>query len=663
MRGIWTGCASAAIATAVLAVAPASARPAGDAAGPTDLSARFGARESVRDISLSPDGGHIAIVGAATARDTITILDTANGQSRRINGSTDGPLQLQSCGWASSQRLVCRYRGITGLDGLKIAFTRTIGFDMDGGNVRYLGRRPGMDALRVSQFDGQVVDWRSGDGSILMTHDFVPETATGTLLSKHADGLGVDLVDAQTGRSQTVEQPSPTAVDYLGDGLGNIRIKVSASRNGDGLMTGDTVYSYRLTGNREWRPFSHSTPDNDVLEPIAVDGTADVAYASRGLNGRKALYRVALDGSMKEELVSSNAAVDVTGVVPIGRRGRIIGATYVTDRRQVDYFDSEYRKLAASLAKALPKTPLIRFVGASADEGKLLIFASSDVDPGVYYLYTKATRHLDAITQARPELDGLPLSTMKAVTYAAADGTQIPAYLTLPPGGKTKGLPTIVMPHGGPSYRDEWGFDWLVQYFAQAGYAVLQPNFRGSSGYGDAFYANNGFRSWQTAIGDVDDAARWLVHEGIADPGKLAIVGWSYGGYAALQANVVDPDLFKAAIAIAPVTDLAMTKREAIGFSNERLVAMQVGSGPAIAAGSPARHADRFKVPVLLFHGDQDINVGVDQSRTMDGALRRAGKDSTLVVFPKLDHQLDDASARAKLLADSDAFLRRAMKM
>ena len=219
------------------------------------------------------------------------------------------------------------------------------------------------------------------------------------------------------------------------------------------------------------------------------------------------------------------------------------------------------------------------------------------------------------------------------------------------------------MPHGGPSYRDEWGFDWLVQYFAQAGYAVLQPNYRGSSGYGDAFYASNGFRSWQTAIGDVADAGRWLVKEGIADPAKLAIVGWSYGGYAALQANVVDPDLFKAAIAIAPVTDLAMTKRQSIGFANQLLVAAQVGSGPAIAAGSPARHADRIKAPVLLFHGDQDINVGVEQSRAMDGALRRAGKDSTLVVFPNLDHQLDDAAARARVLADSEAFLRKAMTM
>lgn len=629
-----------------------------------DLAARFGARETVRNISLAPDGAHVAVVGSGNTRDVITVVDLQTGGERHINATMNDGMQLTSCGWSSPKRLVCRYRGIGELYALQVGYTRTIGFDTDGGNVRYLGRRPDADALRPSQFDGEVIDWRSGDGAILMTRDFVPSQSIGSNIDRSANGLGVELVDSNTGRATPIEQPSSNNTDFLADGQGNVRIKAQMVRaSGDGLLTGVTVYSYRLAGKRDWQPFSRSTQDNDVLEPLAVDGSANVAFATRGLNGRKALYRVALDGSMKEELASSNPDVDVDSVVSIGRRGRIIGATYVTDRRQIDYFDPEYRKLAAALARALPKTPLIRFVSATADEGKLLVFAGSDVDPGVYYVYTKANRHLDIITLARPELEKMPLAEMKAITFAAADGTKIPAYLTLPPGGAHAGLPAIVMPHGGPNYRDEWGFDWLVQYFAQAGYAVLQPNFRGSSGYGDAYFANNGFRSWQAAIGDVTDAGRWLVREKIADPAKLAIVGWSYGGYAALQANVVDPDLFKAAVAIAPVTDLAMTKREARGFTNERLVEQQVGSGPLIAAGSPARHADRFKAPVMMFHGDKDLNVGVAQSRAMDGALRKAGKSTTLVVFPNLDHQLDDAAARARLLSDSDAFLRRAMKL
>jgi dipeptidyl aminopeptidase/acylaminoacyl peptidase len=161
----------------------------------------------------------------------------------------------------------------------------------------------------------------------------------------------------------------------------------------------------------------------------------------------------------------------------------------------------------------------------------------------------------------RPDLADYKLAPVKAITYKAADGTDIPAYLTLPPGSDGKNIPAIVMPHGGPASRDEWGFDWLSQFFAHQGYAVLQPNFRGSSGYGEAWFQKNGYQSWKTAIGDVNDAGRWLSAQGIAAPGKLAIVGWSYGGYAALQSAVLDPDLFKAIVAVAPVTDLETCDR------------------------------------------------------------------------------------------------------
>ena len=190
---------------------------------------------------------------------------------------------------------------------------------------------------------------------------------------------------------------------------------------------------------------------------------------------------------------------------------------------------------------------------------------------------------------------------------------------------------------------------------------MLQPNYRGSSGYGDDWAHTNAFRNWRLAIGDVVDAGRWLVSSGTAAPSKLAIVGWSYGGYAALQANVIDPDLFKAVVAIAPVTDLGMLKEEARGFVNFNLVATEIGGGAIVADGSPARHADRFKAPVIMFHGTNDINVGIRESRTMDAALRAAHATSSLIVYPGLDHRLDDATARTDLLTRSDAFLRTSL--
>ncbi len=255
----------------------------------------------------------------------------------------------------------------------------------------------------------------------------------------------------------------------------------------------------------------------------------------------------------------------------------------------------------------------------------------------------------------------MQLSEQRSITYPAADGTLIPAYLTLPPGSTGRHIPAIVMPHGGPSARDVWGFDWLPQYFAQKGYAVIQPQFRGSTGFGEDFEKKSGFISWPTAIGDVIDAGRWMIAQGIADPDRLGIFGWSYGGYAALQANVVDPALFKAVVAVAPVTDLYRLKADAENFTNARLVAKQVGSGILRDQGSPDHYAERFRAPVLMFHGDQDINVDILQSRLMDGALRRAGKSSRLVVYPGLDHQLDDSAARTDLLTQADTFFAKSL--
>ena len=231
-------------------------------------------------------------------------------------------------------------------------------------------------------------------------------------------------------------------------------------------------------------------------------------------------------------------------------------------------------------------------------------------------------RSLGEIVLARPELEGRALASVKSVRYAAADGTQIPAYLTLPAGPTGKALPAVVLPHGGPSSRDEWGFNWLAQFLAARGYAVIQPNYRGSAGFGDAWLAENGFKGWRTSIGDVSAAARWLATQGIADPKRIAIVGWSYGGYAALQSAATEPSLYQAAVAIAPVTDLATAQdRMRRTITNSDIVAAFVGSGAHIEEGSPLRRVSSISVPVLLAHGDLDINVRVGHSRRMDAAL------------------------------------------
>ena len=616
----------------------------------TDPAEAFGARESIEAISLSPDGRRIAYLAPHQGQGSrLFTVDLASGQSS-MTTAVDGRTQrLSSCSWATSERLVCWVFGLRRVQGEVSAASRLVALDPGGGNVLTLasdGRRYGGGGL------GSIIDWRgAGEGRILVT-----SRLTGV-------STAVLRIDTRTDEIDVVEQAISRARDFMSDGRGNVRIQVvQRYRGATGMASDELEYRYRRRGSSDWQHFSvYNFSTRDGLAPLAIDPDLDALYALDKLDGRTALYRVSLDGMMHRELLVSHESVDVDGVLRLGRRGRIVGATYATETRQFVYFDPELRQLAAQLSRALPSLPLIRFIGASDDESVLLIWAGSDRDPGRYYTYARNGRHLNEIMIARPQLENVPLAEVRPVRFPASDGTAIPGYLTLPPGRDPRGVPAIVMPHGGPGSRDEWGFDWLAQYFANRGYAVLQPNFRGSTGYGDAWFQRNGFQSWRTAVGDVNDAGRWLVSQGIADPAKLAIVGWSYGGYAALQSAVLDPALYRAIVAIAPVTDLNLLREEARGWSDFRLMRDFVGSGPSVREGSPAQNASAIRAPVLLFHGDHDTNVDIRHARLMHERLREAGRSPELVVFDGLDHQIEDSEARARMLRESDAFLRRTL--
>lgn len=640
---------------------------------PTDDAAAFGAREAISSAALSADGKKLVYVGAGTEASTIAVVvDLETGTATQVARADGNPININHCEWTAADRLVCKLRGLQRIQSVLLPLSRTLAMDADGKKQIFLGQKDTLEQVGKRLGDGWVVDWLSGtDGMVLMSRSYVPESTTGRLMGRVQEGLGVDRIDTRTGKATQVERPGDDTTSYISDGRGNIRIMATtAVAESTGMLTGSEKYSYRTVSDRAWRPLgtftvdrSHGSRGTGII-PLAVDPAIDSAYVLDSLDGRRALYRIKLDQSLQRELVIAAKNVDIDDVVTVGRNGRVIGATYATERRHVEYFDPDYKRLHGMLAKALPKQPLIDFMSASADEQVLVVHASGDTDPGAWYVYYRDKTALSMVSPARPPLKGKTLSPVRAITYPAADGTPIPAYLTLPPGvTEAKNLPAIVMPHGGPSARDEWGFDWLVQFFAQRGFVVIQPNYRGSDGYGVEWLAKNGFQGWKTSIGDVCDAGRWLVAQGMADSSKLAVFGWSYGGYAALQANVLDPDLFKAAVAVAPVTDLALLKSKGMTYSNAYLQADFIGSGPHVKEGSPAQNPQAFKSAVLMFHGDLDLNVDIGQSRYMDKALRGAGKSSELIVYPKLEHSLRDGTARADLLRRSDAFLRRQLKL
>ncbi|MGV8943316.1 alpha/beta fold hydrolase [Thermomonas sp.] len=649
-----------AVAALAIVTTHAAAQPALPAKL-TSSGALFGVRENVQHMDISPDGSKVVYVTPGAGRSTaVFVADLAGGTPQLVIQSGGNPDRLNWCNFVSNIRLICRIIGQVEATGVLVPFSRLIAVDTDGKNTKPLGQQSSDYDSRARQFDGEVLDWLPDeDGVVLMARDYVPEAGTSnTKIVRKADGLGIDRIDVSTMRSTRVEPAKKTVDFFITDGRGNVRMKgYQPDRGATGQLSSRIEFRYRLPDSKEWQPFSN-WQDRTGMVPINVDAGSNAAYALKNLDGRLALYRVKLDGSMASELVYKNDKVDVDNVVRIGRGSRVIGVTFAEDTRSTVYFDPEYQALAASLGRVLPNLPTINFVGSSADNNKLLIRAGSDADPGRYYVYDKAKNALNEIMLARPALEHVTLASVKPITYPAGDGAAIPAYLTLPPGKETaRGLPAVVLPHGGPSARDEWGFDWLAQFLAHEGYAVIQPNYRGSAGYGDSWNQHNGFKGWQTSIGDVTAAARWLVTQGIANAGKLAIVGWSYGGYAALQSGVTDPGLFKAVVAIAPVTDFGMVKNEARNYTSARNVAEFIGSGPHVAQGSPLQNVEKITAPVLMFHGDMDLNVGVQQSRKMDAKLRASGKQSELVVYEGLEHSLIDSNARALMLDRIAAFL------
>lgn len=629
----------------------------------------FGAREAIEQISLSPSGTKIAYVSPVAGHgEAVHVVDlTGDAKPRRILANGERNTDLVSCSWASDERLLCRAFVVENDAGTLLGYSRLVMVGADGSNLEMVTRRASSRALSVNQYGGGVLAMQidGKPGKILMQRSVIAEADTRTRMVQRAGGLAVEEVDVATLKGRGVEPPNDNAVGYIADDRGAVRIRMLRPSSKLSSTGAQEVYQYRAEGSDKWEELARGAATLQAqsgFDPVAVDAASNRVFGFDDRNGRRALYSVSLDGKLTRELVLSRPDVDVDGLVRLGRSGRVVGASYAAEKRLVEFFDPALAQLASNLRKALPGTPQISFAGASSDESKLLIVASSDVDPGMTYLLDKKTGKLEALLPIRDGLANRTLGAMKPISYGAADGTQIPGYLTLPPGKTSaKGLPAIVMPHGGPSARDEWGFDWLVQFFAARGYAVLQPNFRGSSGYGEEWFGKNGFQAWQTAVGDVNDAGRWLVSQG-ADASKMAIVGWSYGGYAALQSQVLDPALYKAVVAIAPVTDLEQLRQDAAEYSNFALVSRFVGNGPHVAAGSPARHTDRFAAPVHLFHGTSDQAVDVEQSRLMARRLKDAGKLAGYTEFEGGDHSLSDSAARTRMLTEIDGFLTSSLK-
>lgn len=349
--------------------------------------------------------------------------------------------------------------------------------------------------------------------------------------------------------------------------------------------------------------------------------------------------------------------------------GLLIGGARMGDQGMVyEFIDPIAAARWASILRAFPdKAPVL--VSWSDSLRQVLVLTGGDRSSGVYQLVDFDRHAADIVGEAYPSIGPAQVGAVRPVSYEAADGLKISGYLTLPPGvSEPHDLPLVVLPHGGPASNDEGGFDWLAQAIASRGYAVLQPNFRGSTGYGEAFL-EAGYGEWGRKMQtDLSDGVRYLVGEGIADPAKVCIVGASYGGYAALAGATLDTGVYRCAVSIAGVSDLRrmvtwtaqQTGRRdapAVRYWNRFMGADGLGDR-SLDQRSPAKLAEKVTIPVLLIHGRDDTVVPIEQSRMMANALRDVDKTGgRLVEMTGEDHWLSRSETRLAALQETITFL------
>jgi dipeptidyl aminopeptidase/acylaminoacyl peptidase len=368
----------------------------------------------------------------------------------------------------------------------------------------------------------------------------------------------------------------------------------------------------------------------------------------------------------KEELVESDPMkrVDFGNAIFSEVSDTLIATVYDDERERIYWKDKAFEADYKNLQKQLPDKE-IGFGSSTKDEKLFLIYANSDTDPGSTYLYDRATKKLTLQYQAREKLNRAYLAPMKAVKYPSSDGLEIPAYLTLPKGVEAKNLPAVIVPHGGPWYRDSWGYSSFAQFLANRGYAVLQPNFRGSTGYGKKFIdASN--KQWGDKMqDDITWGAKYLIAQGIADPKKIGIMGGSYGGYATLAGVAFTPDVYAAGVSIVGPSNL-ITLLESIPpywepirkLFYERMGDPNTPEGKAqLLRQSPLTAAEKIKTPLLVIQGANDPRVTKRESDQIVIALRDRGFPVEYLVAPDEGHGFARPENNMAMFASAEKFL------
>ena len=628
--------------------APAPAVPAKPAPGtpperiPTSLLSKL---PFLTNPKLSPDGKHVVAIVTLNSKQLVGIFDLTAGTNKVLNPGEK--LDINWVRWAGNDRLLISLGSTVRWENDDAWSTRLIAYDLSTQQQRFIGGK-------TEGLDGDTVLWVDPEGqSILLSFQ-----------QTIYDYPSVSKIDLATNKSHQVVSQRQDLWDWYADDKGVVRA---------GLIFSDATWKmiYREKDGDSFRTVVKAdTSDREagcIFYRIYQASDEGYCIMLNEATGRDALWRFNFSTRKRGELVFEAPGVNVDDFDTQFDGPNLYAAWYTDDRPRAHWFDAELGTIQTQIDKAVNAAVGDRsatIVSYTRDRSRMLIHIGGSNDPGRYYVFDLADGVMKLFAQTNEKLRPQQLTPTTYTRYKARDGLEIPAYVTMPPGGPTKNLPLVILPHGGPyDIRDDGTYDAEVQFLANRGYVVLQPEYRGSGGYGKPFY-KKGEGQWGRAMqDDLDDGMDWLAKQGTIDPKRVCLVGGSYGGYAAMWGAIRNPERYRCAASFAGVSDLKRQIKYTNGFFRSQRYkddwrkTVQGDDKFDLTTVSPLYTADKLQVPLLLFHGDDDQRVPYRQSKLMADALAKAGKTYEFITLKGEGHGFSSDANLQQWLDKLDAFL------
>jgi len=636
----------------LFAFSMASVAIASDDKFPTLPISAYASLPDTTQVKLSPNGDSIAMIKNYKGALILMTYNFKSGEKRHLFQADNNEAILKWFKWANDDILLISASYPTKSIGsnVKYSLTRLHKYD--------LSTPKGLELLVRSSENKKEHNAQIQDRII----SYLPERPDHILMAIDYDVPGkpsIYDINIRTNKRKRIKKPKHFASRWYADQQGNPRISVGRNKT-------KVIYKLYDTKGKKIRDlWSYKVFEKNKVNIMGFDINPNILYIRALHKGKDAIFIVDLsDESLKRELVLAKKKRDVKGsLIYSPKTHAVVGISQGSGDDNKTYWDPDYLAFKKAINKALPKASN-SIISMSKDLNKYVLYSSSKTSAGDYYLGDRASKKLAQLASRYPQINESNYARQKKVKYKARDGKTIHGFITTPVGKlKGKKLPAIVLPHGGPMSQTRAGFHYWAQLFANRGYVVFQPNFRGSSGYGYDFEMA-AIQAWGEAMqDDLQDAANWLMKRKFVDSEKICIGGGSYGGYAALMAAVKHGDTFKCAASFAGVSDLELIISRAQNFSNRDVIEKQIGTdSDKLEAVSPVNFANKINIPILLIHGTEDRVVDVEHSQDMAEELEDFDKDFRYVEIEGANHYLSVQKHRIQTLEEMVKFFDKHLK-